>query len=77
MNSTPVAASIAFIAGLAGAVQISIQARLGERVGSLEAIACTFVVASITALAVLVVVRRNLDGPRAGCSAPGGCCSAG
>ncbi len=44
MGSTGFAASLAFLAGLGGAVQIATQGRLGDRVGSLEALACAVVV---------------------------------
>ena len=70
MGSTGVAAGFAFVAGLGGAVQIAVQARLSERVGSLEALACAVVVAATTALVVLLVARRSLDGLRAGLSGP-------
>ena len=70
MNSTSVAASLAFVAGLAGAVQVAVQGRLGERVGTLEALTCAVVIAAVTALTLLLVARRSLDGLRAGFSAP-------
>ena len=38
MGSTGIAASFAFIAGLGGAVQIAVQGRLGDRIGSIEAL---------------------------------------
>lgn len=70
MNSTSVAASFAFVAGLAGAVQVAVQGRLGDRIGSLEALACAIVVGAVTALAVLLIARRSLGGIRAGFSGP-------
>jgi transporter family-2 protein len=70
VGSTGVAAAFAFAAGLGGAVQIAVQARLSERVGSLEALACAVVVAAATALIVLVVARRSLEGLRAGLGGP-------
>jgi transporter family-2 protein len=70
MSSTTVAASFAFVAGLGGAVQVAVQGRLGDRIGSLEALACAVVVGGVTALAVLLVARRSLGGLRAGFSAP-------
>ena len=70
MGSTGVAASFAFAAGLGGALQIAVQARLSERVGSLEALACAVVVAAATALVVLLVARRSLAGLQAGLSGP-------
>jgi len=65
-----VAASLAFVAGLAGAVQVAVQGRLGERVGTLEALTCAVVIAAVTALTLLLVARRSLDGMREGFSAP-------
>ena len=70
MGSTGVAASFAFVAGLGGAVQVAVQGRLGDRIGSLEALACAVVVGGVTALAVLLVARRSLGGLRAGFSGP-------
>jgi transporter family-2 protein len=70
MGSTGVAAGFAFAAGLGGAVQIAVQSRLSERVGSLEALACAVVVAAASALVVLFVARRSFDGLRAGLSGP-------
>ena len=52
---------LAFAAGLAGAVQIAVQARLGERVGSLEALATAALVGGVVALALLLLTRRSLD----------------
>jgi transporter family-2 protein len=70
VSSTSVAASLAFVAGLAGAVQVAVQGRLGDRVGTLEALTCAVVIAAVTAFTLLLVVRRSLDGMRAGFSAP-------
>ena len=70
MSSTSVAASFAFVAGLGGAVQVAVQGRLGDRIGSLEALACAVVVGGVTALGVLLVARRSLGGLRAGFSGP-------
>ena len=70
MGSTGVAASFAFVAGLGGALQIAVQGRLGDRIGSLEAVACAVVVGAAVTLVVLLVARRSLDGVRAGLSGP-------
>lgn len=70
MNSTSVVASLAFAAGLAGAVQVAVQGRLGDRVGTLEALTCAVIIAAVTAFTLLIVARRSLDGLRAGFSAP-------
>lgn len=62
MNSTAVAASLAFAAGLGGAVQIAVQGRLGDRVGALEAMATASLIGAVIALAVLLVARGSLSG---------------
>jgi bacterial/archaeal transporter family-2 protein len=62
MSSTALAALLAFAAGIGGAVQIAVQGRLGERVGSLEALTTAALVGGMLALAVLLLVRRSLDG---------------
>lgn len=62
MSSTTFAAVLAFAAGLGGACQIAVQGRLGDRAGSLEALATASVVGGIIALGALLVVRRSLGG---------------
>jgi transporter family-2 protein len=62
VSSTGLAATLAFTAGLGGAVQIAVQGRLGERVGTLEALATAAVIGGILALVLLLVVRRSLGG---------------
>jgi transporter family-2 protein len=62
MTSTGLAGLLAFAAGLGGAVQIAVQGRLGERVGSLEAVATASLIGGLVALAVLLLARRSLTG---------------
>ena len=62
MNSTGVAALLALAAGFGGAVQIAVQGRLGDRVGSLEAVATASLIGAVVALTVLVLARRSLAG---------------
>ena len=62
MSSTAFAAVLAAAAGLAGAVQIAVQGRLNERVGSIEAAATASVIGATLALGVLLVARRSLGG---------------
>jgi len=62
VSSTAFAAVLAFAAGLGGAVQIAVQGRLGDRVGSLEAVATATVVGLVLALSILLVARRSLAG---------------
>jgi transporter family-2 protein len=62
VSSTAFAAALAFAAGLGGAVQIAVQGRLGDRIGSLEAVTTAAVVGCTIALAALLVARRSLSG---------------
>ena len=56
------AALLAFTAGLGGAVQIAVQGRLGERVGSLEALTTAALVGGVLAILLLLVTRRSFAG---------------
>ncbi len=62
MNSTALAALLALAAGLGGAVQIAVQSRLGERVGSIEAMATASLIGAVIALVVLLLARQSLAG---------------
>jgi transporter family-2 protein len=62
VSSTAFAAVLAAAAGLAGAVQIAVQGRLNDRVGSIEAAATASVVGAVLALVVLLAVRRSVGG---------------
>jgi bacterial/archaeal transporter family-2 protein len=62
VSSTAFAATLAFAAGLAGAVQVAVQGRLGDRVGSLEAVATAAVIGVVLSLALLVATRRSIAG---------------
>ena len=70
MGSTGFAATLAFVAGLGGAVQIATQGRLGDRVGSLEALACAVLVGAVFTVCVVLVARRTFDGVREGFAGP-------
>ena len=70
MGSTTGAAVFAFVAGLGGAVQIAVQARLSERVGNFGALACAGVVAAVTATIVLLAARKSLDSLGAALTGP-------
>ena len=59
MNGTAGATVLALAAGLAGAVQVAVQGRLGERVGSLEAVLIATVVTALAIGPVLLLVRRG------------------
>jgi bacterial/archaeal transporter family-2 protein len=62
MSSTGLAALLALVAGLGGAVQIAVQGRLGDRVGSIEAMATASVIGAAIALFVLLLARRSVGG---------------
>ena len=62
MSSTWFAALLASAAGLGGAVQIAVQGRLGDRVGTIEAVATASLIGALIALAVLLAARRSLSG---------------
>jgi transporter family-2 protein len=62
VSSTAFAAVLAAAAGLAGAVQIAVQGRLNERVGSVEAAATASLIGAALALGVLLIARRSLGG---------------
>lgn len=62
MSSTGIAATAALGAGLLGAMQVAVQGRLGERVGSLEAVTTAALVGICFALVLLLVTRRSLSG---------------
>ena len=70
MNSTALAALLALAAGLGGAVQIAVQGRLGDRVGSLEAMATASLIGAIIALGVLLAARQSLAGVGEAAGAP-------
>ena len=53
---------LAFAAGLGGAIQIAVQGRLGDRVGTLEALTTAVVIGAVLALVLLLVVRHSLGG---------------
>jgi bacterial/archaeal transporter family-2 protein len=70
MNSTALAALLALVAGLGGAVQIAVQGRLGDRVGSLEAMATASLIGAVIALGVLLAARQSLAGVGEAAGAP-------
>jgi transporter family-2 protein len=59
MDSTGLAATLAVLAGLLGAVQVAVMGRLGERIGSVEAVMVAAIVTSVIVLPILLVVRRG------------------
>jgi bacterial/archaeal transporter family-2 protein len=57
-----VAVVLSLAAGLAGAVQAAVMGKLGDRIGTVEAVAFSTVVAVVIGVTVLLVVRQSLDG---------------
>lgn len=70
MGSSSAAAVLAFVAGLGAALQIAVQGRLADRIGSFEALAVASVVGGLGAIAVLLATRRSLAGLVEGASGP-------
>jgi bacterial/archaeal transporter family-2 protein len=62
MDSTGIAASLAVTAGLAGAVQVAVMGKLGDRIGALEAVMVAAVVTGLLVLPALVVLRQGFGG---------------
>jgi len=59
MDSTGLAATLAVMAGLLGAVQVAVMGKLGERIGSLEAVMIAAIVTGVIVLPILLVVRQG------------------
>jgi bacterial/archaeal transporter family-2 protein len=57
-----VAVVLSLAAGLAGAVQAAVMGKLGDRIGTVEAVAFSTVVAVVIGVGVLLLVRQSLDG---------------
>ena len=70
MSSTGLAALLALVAGLGGAVQIAVQGRLGDRVGALEAMATASLIGAVIALLVLLAARQSFAGVGEAFAAP-------
>jgi transporter family-2 protein len=62
MSSSGAAALLAFAAGVGGATQIAVQARLGDRVGTLEAVATAALVGATIALVAVLLARGSFGG---------------
>lgn len=62
MGTTGFASAIALLAGVAGAVQVAVMGRFGERIGALEALAFSTVLTALLAAVVLLASRRTLEG---------------
>jgi bacterial/archaeal transporter family-2 protein len=62
VSNGALAAVLCVLAGLAGSVQIVVMARLGERVGIVEALAFASVLTAVLATLIVLVARWSLDG---------------
>jgi bacterial/archaeal transporter family-2 protein len=69
-GATAAAVALAAVAGLAGSVQIAVMGRLGERIGTLEALAFATALSLVIVLVLLLVVRQSLGGFAEGLRAP-------
>jgi len=61
VSGSAIATVMAVVAGLAGAVQVAVMAGLGDRIGSVGALAFATVLSAVLALAALLVAERSLD----------------
>jgi transporter family-2 protein len=64
------AVALALGAGLGGSVQAAVLGRLGDRIGTLEAVAFSTLVAFVVGTAALLVARMSLDGIWVGARQP-------
>jgi len=56
------AAALCVVAGLAGSIQVTVMARLGDRVGIAAALAFATILTALLAVVILLAGRRSLDG---------------
>lgn len=64
------AITLALVAGLGSSVQAAVVGRFGDRIGSVEALGFSMLVAGVAGAAVLVVGSRSLHGFAAGARQP-------
>ena len=62
MDSSGLAVTLAVTAGAFGAVQVAVMGKLGERIGSLEAVLVAAIVTGVIVVPTLLVARRGLGG---------------
>jgi bacterial/archaeal transporter family-2 protein len=53
---------LAFTAGIAGAVQVAVMGRFGERIGAIEALSFSLVLSTLIASVALLVARGSVSG---------------
>ena len=61
-GGTALAVVMSVSAGFAGSIQAAVLGRLGDRVGTVEAVGFSTLVAGATGILVLLVARRSLHG---------------
>jgi transporter family-2 protein len=61
-GANAVAVVVSLAAGIGSSVQAAIVGRLGDRIGSIEALGFSMLVAGVTGVALLLVVRQSADG---------------
>jgi transporter family-2 protein len=62
LSGSAAAAVLCVVAGFAGSVQVAVMARLGDRVGVVEAVAFSAVLSTALATLILLVLRGSVDG---------------
>jgi transporter family-2 protein len=62
VSGSGLATGLAVAAGLAGAVQVALMSRLGERIGVLEALAFSTAVTAALAFVILVLAHHSVRG---------------
>lgn len=61
-GGTALAVVLSISAGFAGSIQAAVLGRLGDRVGTIEAVGFSMLIAGTTGILVLLVARRSLGG---------------
>ncbi len=64
------AAVLVAAGGLAGAVQVAVMGRFGDRIGSIEAVAFSALLTTVIAAVALLVARRSFEGYAAAFHSP-------
>jgi bacterial/archaeal transporter family-2 protein len=62
VSGNALATTLAVMAGLAGAAQVAVMSRLGERIGVAEALGFATLLTAVAALLGLLIVRRSVEG---------------
>jgi bacterial/archaeal transporter family-2 protein len=69
-GASGIAVTLALGSGLAGAVQVAVMGRFGERIGTWEALTFSLLLSTLLALAALLLARRGLGGLGGALTAP-------